>query len=264
MNQVAIFVADHLPEFFSALLVLVLGSAAMLWSLLHRLRAARTAAGTFAGGRLLDRGAIFLLALAALSVFLAVAGAIGSDDGLGRFDQQLAIRMRQTLSPPSLQTFAWVTRLGNAEVQWFVGVGVAAFLLLRSHPWLAVSWVAAVGGNGLLNRSLKVLFQRERPLHDHGWVSESGWSFPSGHASGAVAMYGMLAYLLIRMTPRTWHLPILLSAITLILFVGFSRVALHVHYFSDVIAGFASATAWLIVCIGSAEMIRARRARPKA
>lgn len=292
MDQSATFIADHFLSLFAGLAVLVLGLAALLWSLVRRLREPlwrRVASGLqrvgedprsrnflehvpgarfaqssalFAGSYLLlDLVAGFLFALAALSVFFVVADESGLDEELARFDDQLATQLGRTLSPEILHAFAWVTRLANAEVQVCIGVTVTLFLLLRKRPWLAASWVAAVGGNGLLNRSLKALFQRDRPLHEHGLVIESGWSFPSGHASGSVAIYGMLAYLLVRSTRPVWHLPIVLSAIGLVLLVGFSRVILQVHFFSDVIAGFASATAWLVVCIAAAETIRVRRSQ---
>ncbi|MGQ0701227.1 MAG: phosphatase PAP2 family protein [Panacagrimonas sp.] len=290
MDRAVIFIAEHLLGVFAALVLCALGLAVLLWWLVRRLReplwrrsvallewvsehprsrdlAQRLSlvrrlhtSASLAGRYLLfDLTAGFFLALAALSVFFELADETGLDEELGRFDVQLAQQLGQTVSTATLQFFATVTHLADAPVQWFIALAVAVLLLATRRRWMAASWMAAVAGNGLLNRSLKAIFQRERPLHDHGWVVESGWSFPSGHASGAVAIYGMLAYLLIRSTRPAWHLPIALSAIVVILLVGFSRIVLQVHYFSDVIAGFASAGAWLIVCVATAEVVRVRR-----
>lgn len=290
MDRIVIFIAENLPGVFAALVLCTLGLAMLLWWLVRRLReplwrrsvallewvskhprsrdltqrlpmvrTPRPSASVTGSYLVLDLVAGFFVALAALSVFFELADETGLDGELGRFDVQLAQQLGQTVSTITLQFFATVTHLADAPVQWFIGLAVAVLLLATRRRWMAASWMAAVAGNGLLSRSLKAIFQRERPLHDHGWVVESGWSFPSGHASGAVAIYGMLAYLLIRSTPSAWHLPVALSAIVVILLVSFSRVVLQVHYFSDVIAGFASAGAWLIVCIAAAEVVRVRR-----
>jgi hypothetical protein len=110
-----------------------------------------------------------------------------------------------------------------------------------------------------LNTALKAIFERTRPIHDHGIVIADGWSFPSGHASGAVIVYGLLGYLVIRLMPRPWHLPVTILTVALVVFVGFSRAVLQVHYFSDVIAGYASAAAWCALSIGGLEAIRRAR-----
>jgi undecaprenyl-diphosphatase len=68
----------------------------------------------------------------------------------------------------------------------------------------------------------------------------------------------MLAYLALRLLPLRWHLPSLFATVTLALTVGASRLFLGVHFASDVIAGFASGTAWLALCITSIEYIRRR------
>ena len=95
-----------------------------------------------------------------------------------------------------------------------------------------------------------------RPLRDDGLVLAQGFSFPSGHSSGAVVAYGMLAYIALRFVPPRWHLALVLAAVSLVFMIGASRIFLRVHFASDVIAGFASGTAWLAVCIASVELTR--------
>ncbi len=99
----------------------------------------------------------------------------------------------------------------------------------------------AIAGNGILNQSLKQLIGRIRPLNPEGALLVQGLSFPSGHSSGAVVAYGMLAYLALRLLPKAWHLPVLVAALAFT--VGISRVVLRVHFASDVAAGFASGSA---------------------
>lgn len=196
----------------------------------------------------------FLVILATLSVFAELADEISEDEAFTRFDTELTRTLSQTLKPETLQYFYWITKLGDVRTLTALAVAVTVFLLIRKRWLLAASWSLTLAGNGLLIRLLKWIFQRERPLHDHGLLIAHGWSFPSGHASGALVAYGMLAYLLVRATPKMWHLAIVCGAIGLILMVGFSRVFLQVHYFSDVIAGYMSGMAWLVVCVGGCEI----------
>ncbi|TWO68119.1 phosphatase PAP2 family protein [Caenimonas sedimenti] len=76
--------------------------------------------------------------------------------------------------------------MGDAKTLTLVCLGVALVLIRRREHLLATAWVVALAGNGLLNNLLKQFFARERPVHDHVLdVSGEGWSFPSGHSSGA-------------------------------------------------------------------------------
>jgi len=152
-----------------------------------------------------------------------------------------------------VQAAALLTRLGDPATLGVLGVTVAAALLLRRHVGLMLGWAVALGGNGLLNPALKQLFGRLRPLHGAEGASASGFSFPSGHSSGTVVAFGMLAYLGLRLLPPRWHLPVLLAAVLLAFSVGVSRIILRVHYASDVAAGFASGTAWLALCVMGIE-----------
>lgn len=64
----------------------------------------------------------------------------------------------------------------------------------------------------------------------------------------------------LKLLPARWPLPALLAAVTVVVSVGASRVFLRVHFASDVLAGFASGTAWLALCITGMELVRWRRA----
>lgn len=292
MSALATFVASHPVLCFVVLGLGSLLAAATMWRLALALRAPlwRTSARAwnaalslppmqrlhqrhphwlrppaFRGHYLfMDLATGFVLALLTISLFLALADALGLDEPLARFDTQLAAELHARADDTALRSFALLTRVADVETLTVLCVVVALVLLWRRQHALAMCWVAAVAGNGLLTRLLKATFERSRPLHEHGWTLEAGWSFPSGHAAGAMASYGMLAYLLLRHLPPRWHLPVLLPAIALILTAGYSRIVLQVHYFSDVLAGFASAATWLIVCIAAAEMLHAPRHRRAA
>ena len=155
--------------------------------------------------------------------------------------------------------FAALTHLGDTATLTGLCIGLAVALVVAGHHGLALGWVTAVAGNGLLNQALKNHFGRVRPLQPDALFSAQGLSFPSGHSSGAVVAYGMLAYLALRLLPPRWHLVMVLAALALIFTVGTSRVWLGVHFASDVLAGFASGTAWLALCVTSMELLRGWR-----
>lgn len=252
MPEISQLGARALPVFL-ALLAALLGLSAAGWWLLPRLRGRLPAAATpvLVGGLL-----GFGLVLGAATLFVEIAGQLDPQGRMAAADDALTASIRLHLDPGTLAVFALLTRFGDTATLSLLGVLVAG-LLAGQRCWaLALGWVLAVGGNALLNPLLKQIFERVRPIHTHGLVSETGWSFPSGHSSGATVAYGMLAYLALRLLPPRWHLPAVLAAAALAFSVGASRVFLQVHFASDVIAGFCSGLAWLTVSIASVELAR--------
>ncbi len=193
-------------------------------------------------------------------VFVEMTGALDARDAVARFDVALTQALRLQLSSATLRVFALLTHLGDTRTLTVLCIGVAAVLVGCGQRALALAWVLAVAGNGALNNLLKSVFERVRPEHAHGFlVADGGWSFPSGHSSGSVAAYGMLACVILRFVSMRWQLPVLLLAAALAFTTGASRVFLQVHYASDVLAGFASGLAWLTICVAGAEWQRLRR-----
>ena len=248
--------ANALPVFLALLATLLLLVAAAVWALRARVTPAVGRRLQPAGAVLLYGAAGFALVLAAALLFAEIAEHLGPDGAMAHFDAALAESIHVHVHAAILRAFAIVTHFGDVLSLSLLGVVVAALLWQRQQRGLALGWVLAVGGNALLNPLLKRVFERVRPVHDHGIVSELGWSFPSGHTSSSTVAYGMLAYIALRTLPPRWHLPAVLAAAALAFSVGCSRIFLQVHFASDVAAGFASGTAWLTVCIASVELGR--------
>ncbi|MDB5741971.1 MAG: phosphoesterase, PA-phosphatase related protein [Polaromonas sp.] len=206
----------------------------------------------------------FALIIGAASLFAEVAKNLGDGRQLGRLDQLFSDTLRATLPLGALQVFALLTHLGDTATLASLCIAGALALLWQRRYALCIGWVIAIAGNALLNVTLKGIFERTRPLHEHGLAFADGWSFPSGHSSGAVVAYGMLAYVLVRRLPARHaaaRLPILAAAAALAFSIGCSRIFLQVHFATDVLAGFASGTAWLAVCIVALELARLRQGR---
>ena len=192
-------------------------------------------------------------------VFAEVADELDAEEDMARADHALTNALHDSVPLPVVRVFALLTHLGDTLTLTVLCIAVAAALLAIGRRGLALGWVLTVAGGGLLNHTLKQVFERVRPVHTDGLVTADGFSFPSGHSSGSLVAYGMLAYLALRVLPPRWHLPAALAAVALAVTVGASRVFLRVHFASDVVAGFAFGAAWLAVCVASIEFTRWRR-----
>lgn len=264
LDRLPPFVGAHALALYLSLLSMVLALAFLGWWaskrwLLPREQGVAPAPLLLAMRLALGFGAIVFGAW----VFAEIAEKLGAGPALGAADQAVADALRTSVPPTALQAFAGLTRLADTETLTVLCIAVAIALLAAGRRWLAFGWVAAVVGNALLNITLKQVFARVRPLHDDGIVLAHGFSFPSGHSSGAVVAYGMLAYVAMRFAPPRWHLALVLGAVALAFSIGASRVFLRVHFASDVIAGFASGSAWLALCIGSIELTHWYRRRAR-
>ncbi|KFN40983.1 phosphatase PAP2 family protein [Arenimonas oryziterrae] len=100
----------------------------------------------------------------------------------------------------------------------------------------------SVAGSALLNLGVKQLFARQRPSLWESIAPESTFSFPSGHAMGSMTL--ALAVVLL-CWPTRWRWLVVSVSFALVLLIAASRLYLGVHYPSDILAGWASACAWV-------------------
>lgn len=231
-----------------------------------------------------------LVMLAGISGFCWLAWGLVNGKYVDAFDQALTAAIAAHASSSSLLMFSIITHLGDSLTFTLICIAMALILLIRRHYLLALGSIAAIGGNSLLNVTLKNLFERGRPLHEYGLMHAQGWSFPSGHSSGSVVVYGMVAYVLISLCmnrnkvhlvksraigtssgtlmaehhestriqqdAQWYRLGLMLLAVSMAYTIGCSRIFLRVHYASDVLAGFMSGSVWLTVCISTMEYMR--------
>jgi membrane-associated phospholipid phosphatase len=135
---------------------------------------------------------------------------------------------------------------------------VLLFVWKRWWPSL-VTLVIAVPGGMMLNELVKLLVHRHRPFVDGWFVDWSGYSFASGHTIGATLLYGQLAlFVLPCIKSRRWRAFTLSMAAFFVGLVGFSRIALGAHYFTDVVAAIVFGIAWLAICLFVMTPVRRR------
>ncbi|MFE9691091.1 phosphatase PAP2 family protein [Micromonospora sp. NPDC005806] len=155
-----------------------------------------------------------------------------------------------------------VTDLGGRPVLiWLVTIAVVG-LLIRRQSRLAVYLIVTGVGGLILDPSLKALVGRLRPVVDVPITHAPGDSFPSGHALGSFVAYGaLLLVFLPAMTPR-WRKPAIAIVGVLVLLIGLTRIALGVHFVSDVFGGWLLGAVWLAVTAYAFRLWRRERGRP--
>ena len=166
------------------------------------------------------------------------------------FDFLVFDKVAVLVNPVTTSFIQGVTFLGNHN--FLVPVNlllIVYFFFIKKHKWYSIKVPVIALGGLLLMTLLKQLFNRPRPLIPL-LEPVKGLSFPSGHAMMSVTFYGLLILLVWEyITNRFWKWLLTSLLVILILLIGFSRIYLRLHYFSDVMAGFAAGIIWLSLSV---------------
>lgn len=186
-------------------------------------------------------GAFFLFVFIILGTIVKFA-----PDQLNGFDQSITAIIRAPY--PSLnQFFIWYTKLANPLTVAVFAVVAAGAMALKKHYiealWLLINTAFTAG---ILNSLIKLFFMRERPTLEH-LVVEHSYSFPSGHSTGSILLYGTIIMLLpVFIKRKSLYRPLQFLLGIGILFIGISRIYLGVHFPSDILGGFCFGLSWLL------------------
>ncbi|MGI4738324.1 MAG: phosphatase PAP2 family protein [Janthinobacterium lividum] len=134
----------------------------------------------------------------------------------------------------------FITFFGS--VKFFVPASLLLLLRWRGYGRYAIELLLSMAGGVIFNELLKAYFHRARP--SSALFYQYGLSFPSGHAMMSVAFYGCLAWLMVQHSQR-WGVATALVGFALL--IGCTRVYFHVHYPTDVVAGFCGGLACLVL-----------------
>lgn len=158
-------------------------------------------------------------------------------------------------TPAFNKVMLFVTQLGGPYVVVGLTIAVVALLLWRRDKYTAATLLLSVVGGEAFVWVVKNIIARPRPPLVNALAPEKSYSFPSGHSFVAITLYGFLTYIAFRAVRKSWKKAfVALTGLTLIAAIGFSRVYLGVHWFSDVLASYAAGTAWLIALITATEI----------
>jgi len=209
---------------------------------------------------------VLLFSIAALlAVLFPIWTWLALGDGvLFDFDRECAAYWKAHGVGREWDLMVMLTGLGSIATMSMVAVMGGVWQFSHRHRFFGTAWFLIVVGGALANQMLKVENDRSRPgeeLRDRA-VLETNQSYPSGHAMGSVIGYGLLCYALLRQTRFPLRRTVLVSFfVILVLGIGFSRIYLRAHWFSDVIAGWIAGLCWLTFWLAWLERRRLRLSR---
>lgn len=161
---------------------------------------------------------------------------------------------------PAMKFFTYI---GSLKFTVILSIPIFIFLFyVLGHRVEILIYLAVVYITPILNRLLKLYFQRARPDF-HRLIEIGGYSFPSGHAMNAFSFYSILAFLLWRHVPaRPGRIVVIFFCSLMILGIGMSRVYLGVHFPSDIIGGFLASGIWAAAVIWFFQRYKERQEIP--
>src|SRR5262249_55913356 len=149
----------------------------------------------------LQRRPLWALLTACAAVFAALSVDVTYHGPIASIDPRVALWCDTHVRGAAHAVFAVVTRLGDPRLE-AVLVLVALVVLAKARRFLDGALVVLAPGIASgLTTVLKDAFRRPQPMNVHVWDSPTRFSFPSGHAANAFAIYVLLAILL---TPERW------------------------------------------------------------
>ena len=205
----------------------------------------------------LTRG--FIVSLVSAALFGAIADAVFRSAWMLPWDARIGSWFHSFQSRTLTHTMVLVSLFGDPGLLFVSSLGLAGILLYLSF-WRELFTAGVIlAGGAVLHLILKSAFHRARP--DGDWLTAvQGYSFPSGHALGAVLFYGTLAYLGVRLYRMPGDRPVrrylFVSVCAAVVFwVGVARVYLGVHFLSDVLGGWSTGVFWLSLCLASVHRL---------
>ncbi|AJW77887.1 phosphatase PAP2 family protein [Clavibacter michiganensis] len=209
-------------------------------------------------------GLVLAFGLAAIAA--QVYDNVTDADGVAGLDKPLLVFMIGIRTPWLNDAATAYTDVAGVVVMPIIAVVTMLFLAVRRRSWTPIILVLAAGGGSLLlTIAGKDIIDRARPdLADAVPPYETSPSFPSGHTLNAVAIAGILAYLLLlRQHRRATRVLSIAVAVVFAVTIGATRVYLGHHWFTDVLAAFFLGGAWLALVITAHRLYLTAR-RPEA
>jgi len=187
--------------------------------------------------------------------FFQIVESLLNQESLIHSDLRIIHLLNVLRTPLVNKLMLFITYLGEGSVVFLGCFLIIILLLLTKRKNYAIALAISVLGGELFVWILKIVFHRQRPPVLTALLSESSFSFPSGHAFVAIAFYGLLTYFIFRESKNKLQKGLsIIFGIIIILSIGFSRIYLGVHWPSDVLASYASGAAWLAALITSLEI----------
>lgn len=175
-------------------------------------------------------------------------------------DKKVSVLFYNIRTPGVSQFLYYFTQLGNVYGVVLVTLLAVIYFIRKQRRFHLVALLVSVLGSGVFMHFSKLYFSRDRPLDVAYYITEASYSFPSGHATAAMALEGLLVYFLISSvrSRRTRFVGSVIGFIYILL-IGLSRIYLGVHFLTDVTAGYMVGFLWLLLSIALMEYLALRK-----
>ncbi|KKS34622.1 MAG: Phosphoesterase PA-phosphatase related protein [Parcubacteria group bacterium GW2011_GWC2_42_12] len=165
-----------------------------------------------------------------------------------RFDLWLNQNIHLIWQPWLNKLMILISAVLSPEVLFTVALVAAVYFFIKRKRYQASLIFMSTAGGLVLGAITKWLVNRPRPLG--GLIQETGLSFPSQHSLMALIFFSLVLFIFAEKIKNQWLRNLFIAGdIFLIILVGFSRIYLKVHWFSDALAGFALGLFWLTFLI---------------
>lgn len=200
---------------------------------------------------------LFLVMGYILALFFGLVEDVVTLDTIVATDFFVSQQMSVLSESPVVPFFIFITSFASTATTCLIVLLVCILCWVIRQRYILIGLLIATLGSTIFTFLSKLLFHRTRPVDI--LLFERTDSFPSGHATITVALYGFLAYMAIRFS-RNFAMQVRIAVITIFfsLLIGLSRILLNEHYLSDVLGGFLVGALWLTVAISVTEWLKMR------
>lgn len=163
-------------------------------------------------------------------------------------DQSINSKMIFLTNPQLTKVMIVTTNIISPPVLLILSIVISIILVYKKRRHNTILLLITMVTGSLLVSLIKIAIKRTRP--ENALIEVSGYSFPSGHAVIATLFFSLLLYLFKNDIKNTISKYCFITVnLLLVLVVGFSRIYLHVHWFSDVVIGYIIGLLWIVLSV---------------
>ena len=184
-----------------------------------------------------------VLLIAAAWLFFGVVEDVLSNDPLVQFDQAVYGLLQALRTDWGDQVMVSVTEIGSAAGVIALIATTSLYFVYKRYWHTLGYWLAGASVAEILVWVLKTSLERQRPHNIYTGIEQ--FSFPSGHTTLSIVVYGFMAFLMAYSKRVKVKIALTLAAATIIILISFSRLYLGVHWFSDVLGSLSLGLMWV-------------------
>ncbi len=197
--------------------------------------------------RLFNKRVQLIASLLFAGFFILILLDVLFEGALVQFDELLHLWSLSWHTPLLDKIMFGITQLGNLSTMLLYSAIIILFLSWK-REWLNVRfYLVGILGSTALFSVIKELVGRTRPSSYIGEFHQHGFSFPSGHSTMSMTFALLLFFLFFAKVSGIYRSTLIAFCLLFPLLIGFSRIYLGVHYFSDIMGGFTLAIFWVML-----------------